>query len=65
MKYIPLFRDEGEIVATWGEANLIKYLDGRSELRGGSPKDRAEAKEWISLYWHRALVPHEDTHRKR
>jgi len=39
-----------------GEARLIKYLDGRTELRGGSNQDRAEAREWISLFWHEAVV---------
>ena len=46
-EYYPLFKDEGEIVASWGEAQLIKYLDGKTELRGGSKQDRAEAREWM------------------
>jgi hypothetical protein len=52
MKLFPPFRDEGELIASWGEARLVKYLDGHSELRGGSDQDRAEAREWISLFWH-------------
>ena len=55
-EYFPLFKDEGEVVASWGDAQLIKYLDGRSELRGGSDQDRAEASEWMSLFWHEAVV---------
>ena len=55
-EYYPPFKDEGEVVASWGEAQLIKYLDGRSELRGGSKEDRAEAREWMSLFWHEAVV---------
>jgi hypothetical protein len=31
-------------------------LDGKTELRGGSDQDRAEAKEWMSLFWHEAVV---------
>jgi hypothetical protein len=58
MKLFPLFRDEGEVVASWGEAHLIKYLDGKTELRGGSDQDRAEAREWMSLFWHEAVVGH-------
>jgi hypothetical protein len=54
-EYYPLFKDEGEIVASWGEAQLIKYLDGKTELRGGSKQDRAEAREWMSLFWHEAV----------
>jgi hypothetical protein len=56
LKFFPLFRDEGEVVASWGDAQLIKYLDGRTELRGGSDQDRAEAREWMSLFWHEAVV---------
>jgi hypothetical protein len=27
MKFFPPFHDEGEVVASWGQAQLIKYLD--------------------------------------
>jgi hypothetical protein len=56
MKFFPPFKDEGEVIAGWGEAQLIKYLDGKTELRGGSEQDRAEAREWISLFWHEGVV---------
>jgi hypothetical protein len=52
LKSYPPFVDEGEVVAAWGEARLIRYLDGKIELRGGSEQDRAEAREWMSLFWH-------------
>jgi hypothetical protein len=55
-EYYPRFKDEGEVMASWGEARLIKYLDGKTELRGGSDQDRAEAREWMSLFWHEAVV---------
>jgi len=55
MKFYPPFRDEGEVVAAWGEARLIRYLDGRTELRGGSKEDRLAAQEWLSLFWHGAV----------
>ena len=58
MKFFPPFTDEGEVVAAWGKARLIKYLDGKTELRGGSKEDRLAAQEWISLFWHEA-VPRE------
>ena len=35
---------------------MIKYLNGKLELRGGSDQDRAEAREWMSLFWHEAAV---------
>jgi hypothetical protein len=52
----PPFKDEGEVVAAWVQAQLIKYLDGKVELRGGSKEDRIEAREWMSLFWHEAVV---------
>ena len=56
MKFVPSFNDEGEVVAAWGQAELIRYLDGKLELRGGSHQDRVEAREWLSLFWHEAVV---------
>jgi hypothetical protein len=55
-EYYPLFKDEGELIASWGEARLIRYLHGKTELRGGSDQDRAAAREWMSLFWHEAVV---------
>jgi len=56
MKFFPPFKDEGEVVAVWGQAELIRYLDGKLELRGGSKEDRLAAREWLSLFWHEAVV---------
>ena len=56
MKFYPPFQDEGEVVAAWGQAQLIRSLDGKTELRGGSKEDRLAAQEWISLFWHTAVV---------
>ncbi len=56
MKFFPPFKDEGEVMASWGEAQLIKYLDGKPELRGGSEQDRAEAREWMSMFWNEAVA---------
>ena len=44
------FRDEGDLIAGFGEANLFKYLNGKFELRGGTDTDRAEAKQWCSQF---------------
>jgi len=55
-RFFPLFRDEGEVIATWGQARLIKYLNGRAELKGGTREDRLPAQEWMSLFWHEAVV---------
>jgi hypothetical protein len=55
-EYFPPFKDGGEVVAAWGEARLIKYLDGKVVLKGGTKEDRLAAHEWISLFWHEAVV---------
>ena len=56
-EYFPPFRDEGEVTASWGEARLIKYLDGKLVLKGGSKEDRMAAREWISMFLNDAVVP--------
>ena len=55
-KVFPPFKDEGELIASWGEAELIRYLDGKVVLKGGSKEDRLAAQEWISMFWHEAVV---------
>jgi len=54
-KFFPPFKDEGEVIAAWGEARLIKYLDDKLELKGGSNEDRIEAREWISMFLNDAV----------
>ena len=51
-----LRRERGELIASWGEAELVRRVDGRYELRGGAPEDRQAAREWISLFLHEASV---------
>jgi hypothetical protein len=51
-----LRRERGELIACWGEAELIRRLDGRYELRGGAAEDRQAAREWIALFLHEAVV---------
>jgi len=38
-----------EIVGIFGEARLVRHMSGRYELRGGTPEDAADAREWCSL----------------
>ena len=49
-------RHEGETLAVFGDARLVKYLDGKIELRGGSLDDRRAAREWCSMFLHEAAV---------
>jgi hypothetical protein len=44
------------LVACFGQARLLNCADGRMELRGGSDADRTDAKEWISLFMHEAVL---------
>ena len=41
----PDSKDEGEVIAVWGEAKLVKYLDGGLGLKGGSRDDRVAARK--------------------
>ena len=49
-------KDDGEIIANFGDARLVKYLNGRLQVVGGSPSDHTAVKEWISLFMHEAVV---------
>jgi hypothetical protein len=44
------------LIARFGHARLVSRADGRVELRGGSDADHTEAKEWISLFMHDAIL---------
>ena len=44
------------IIATFGDARLLRHVNGRYELRGGSVVDHADTKQWISLFLHEAAV---------
>jgi hypothetical protein len=47
-------RDGSE--AAFGEL-VTRHIDhGKVELKGGSKEDRLSAHEWISMFWHEAVV---------
>jgi len=46
--------NDGELIASFGDARLVRKLHGKIELLGGTPDDRAEAREWCSLFLHDA-----------
>ena len=56
MRFFREFKDEGEVIARFGDAQLIRFLDGKTELRGGSNDDRTAAREWMSMFWHEVVV---------
>jgi hypothetical protein len=41
---------KGETIATFGVARLVRQLDGRHELIGGTPAHHAAAREWCALF---------------
>jgi hypothetical protein len=45
-----------ELIASFGEARLVKTSDGKLEINGGSPTDRTEAEVWVSRF----LTPAKD-----
>ena len=51
-----LIREEGETIATFGDARLVKTLDGKIQLLGGTDADRAAAREWCSLFLHTPTI---------
>ncbi len=48
--------DSGEVIALFGDAKLVKTIDSKYELRGGSTEDRIAAQEWISLFMHELVL---------
>jgi len=55
-KRLAEFQDRGRVIASFGQATLVKTLDNKYELRGGSKEDRLSAYEWISLFMHHVVV---------
>ena len=43
-------------IARFGDAQLMRFLAGKMELRGGSDDDRTAAREWMSMFRHEAVV---------
>ncbi len=43
-------------IANFGAARLVKDLNGKFSLIGGTPNDRAAAREWCSHFLHEAVI---------
>jgi hypothetical protein len=54
--FLESVRNETEVIARFGQAELVKTREGKYELRGGSDEDRAKAREWISMFFHAAVI---------
>jgi hypothetical protein len=47
-------RTEHELIATFGDAQLVRDMSGRLELKGGTAVDREQARWWIETFLPRA-----------
>ena len=50
MRRYPCEGDPGTLLAGFGDARLMRHLDGRLELVGGSEADRNAALEWLTQF---------------
>ncbi len=44
------------VVAVFGTGELVQTSKGRLALRGGTPNDLADAREWVSMFIPEAIV---------
>ena len=44
-------RDEVEVLAGFGDARLVRTVDMKYEMRGGSAQDRSAAADWIRKFF--------------
>jgi hypothetical protein len=45
-------QEDGQLIASFGNARLVKKTDGQIELVGGTAEDYADACDWCSLLAH-------------
>lgn len=43
-------REEVELVASFGGAELVKHLDGTLEIRGGTEQEKTQAHAWMKQF---------------
>ncbi len=53
---LPAIGARRKVIARFGMAELVRTPDCGYELHGGSDEDRAEAREWVSLFFHEAVI---------
>ena len=51
-------RVTGHVIQQFGSARLVKHRNGQHELIGGTPADRSDAFEWVSLFAHEIVFTH-------
>ena len=53
---LPGIGSKRKVIACFGRAKLVRTPDCGYELHGGSDEDHAEAREWVSLFFHEAVI---------
>jgi hypothetical protein len=48
--------DNGEWLASFGGARLIKHHDGTCEICGGNSEERGEARDWVTLFLQHVIL---------
>lgn len=51
-----IHQDSDKVMAVFGQEKLVRRLDGKTTLCGGTEQNRTTAKEWIALLWHEAVL---------
>jgi hypothetical protein len=49
-------RNDGEHIASFGQARLVRLSNGHYELRQGTSEDHRVSREWIYLFLHEAVA---------
>ena len=53
---LPILSAKRKVIARFGAARLVRTPDCGYELHGGTDADHAEAREWVSLFFHEAVI---------
>ena len=49
-RHEPFRLPETEVLTSFGEAKIVKHLDGRLEIVGGTPEERDEVSVWMRQF---------------
>ncbi len=43
-------REQPELIASFGGAEIVRYLDGSFEIRGGTDQEQLRARNWMRQF---------------
>ncbi len=55
--YNDIPRPREQLIAGFGDAQILKDLDGKLEIRGGTEQEKAEARDWMNQFLTPPLLP--------